>query len=89
MPVKRAMENLGTIANQTVQSGSMKARLPGINYVRVAVDMAGGVQTVAKQLGVTRTAVYRWIERETMAHVPAATVQKLSEISGIPLKKLI
>jgi hypothetical protein len=84
-----ATRQLETAPTRTLESGAMKARLPKINWVHVAVELAGGAQTVAKHVGVTRAAVYKWIDRTKMGHVDATTMQKLSELSGVPIDKLI
>ena len=72
-----------------LESGAMKTRLPEINWVHVAVEMAGGAPNVATQIGVKPAAVYKWIHHGKMGHVPAETVRKLSKMSGVAIEKLI
>jgi transposase-like protein len=59
-----------------------------INWVAVAVEMAGGVQAVARKLGVSRWTVYKWIDRSTMRRIAYETVIKLHQLSGVPVEKL-
>ena len=83
------MQNVEQTARAAVESQPMKTRLPEINWVHVAVDMAGGAVKVAKATGVKRQTVYQWIARGKMGHLEAALVKKLSELSGVPIEKLI
>ena len=59
-----------------------------INWVAVAVEMAGGVQTVARKIGVSRWTVYKWIECGSMRRIAYGTVVKLQELSGVPIDRL-
>ena len=59
-----------------------------INWVAVAVDMAGGVQTVARKIEVSRWTVYKWIDRGSMRRIAYETVMKLHQLSGVPIEKL-
>jgi transposase-like protein len=60
----------------------------GINWVAVAVEMAGGVQAVARKIGVSRWTVYKWIDRGSMKRIAYETVMKLQQLSGVPVEKL-
>ncbi len=66
----------------------MKATESNINWVAVAVEMAGGVQSVSKKIGVSRWTVYKWMERGSMRRIAYETVLKLHELSGVPVAKL-
>jgi transposase-like protein len=60
----------------------------GINWVAVAVEMAGGVQAVSRKMGVSRWTVYKWIDRGSMRRIAYETVVKLQELSGVQIEKL-
>jgi transposase-like protein len=59
-----------------------------INWVAVAAEMAGGVQSLAGRLGVSRWTIYKWIDRGTMRTISYETVMKLHQSSGVPVEKL-
>lgn len=59
-----------------------------INWVAVAVEMAGGVQAVARKIGVSRWTVYKWIDRGSMRRIAYETVVRLQGLSGVPIEKL-
>ena len=58
-----------------------------INWLRVAVNMIGSQAEVARKLGVTRAAVNLWLKPglNGMRDANYRVVERLSEISGIPL----
>ena len=66
----------------------MKRNETRINWVAVAVDMAGGVQAVARKIEVSRWTVYKWIDRGSMRRIAYETVMKLHRLSGVPIEKL-
>jgi transposase-like protein len=59
-----------------------------VNLVEAAVELAGGVTAVARQLGVSRQAVYDWIAAGHMMNARLRHVVGLSKLSGIPLEQL-
>jgi Putative antitoxin of bacterial toxin-antitoxin system, YdaS/YdaT len=59
-----------------------------VNLVEVAVELAGGVTTVARKLGVSRQAVYNWTVAGTMWDVSYRYVAGLSKLSGVPVEQL-
>jgi Putative antitoxin of bacterial toxin-antitoxin system, YdaS/YdaT len=59
-----------------------------VNLVEAAVELAGGVTTVARKLGVSRQAVYNWMVAGTMWDVTHRYVAGLSKLSGIPIEQL-
>jgi transposase-like protein len=59
-----------------------------INWVAVAAEMSGGVQALARKLGVSRWTIYKWIDRGTMRTIGYETVVKLHRLSGVPVEKL-
>jgi hypothetical protein len=59
-----------------------------INLVEAAVEVAGGVTAVARQLGVSRAAVYNWIAAGHMMDVTYRYVAGLCKLSGIPIEQL-
>jgi DNA invertase Pin-like site-specific DNA recombinase len=56
------------------------------NMVAAAVELAGGVNAVAKLCGVRRQSVYWWIKEWKIERLVDAL--KLSRASGIPIEKL-
>jgi transposase-like protein len=63
-------------------------RLRGVksNMVGAAVELAGGVTSVAKLCGVARQSVYTWIEEWRVERLIDAL--KLARASGIPIERL-
>ena len=59
-----------------------------VNLVEAAVELAGGVTTVARKLGVSRQAVYNWMAAGHMWDVTYRYVAELSKLSGIPIEQL-
>jgi transposase-like protein len=56
------------------------------NMVAAAVELAGGITAVANLCGVSRQAVYLWIQAWRVERLIDAL--KLSRASGIPIEKL-
>lgn len=56
------------------------------NMVAAAVELAGGITAVANLCGVSRQAVYLWIQEWRVERLIDAL--KLSRASGIPIEKL-
>ena len=56
--------------------------------VEAAVELAGGVSKVAKELQVSRQTVYNWIATANMKTVRHMHVAALSKLSGIPPEQL-
>ena len=67
---------------------TMTGRRREINLVEAAVEVAGGVTAVARQLGVTRQTVYNWIAAGHMLDVTYRYVAGLSKLSGISVEQL-
>ena len=59
-----------------------------MNMVEAAVELAGGVSKVAKELQVSRQTVYNWISTANMKTVRHKYVVALSKLSGIPAEQL-
>ena len=59
-----------------------------VNLVEAAVELAGGVTTVARKLGVSRQSVYNWMVAGHMWDVTYRYVAGLSNLSGIPVEQL-
>jgi Putative antitoxin of bacterial toxin-antitoxin system, YdaS/YdaT len=59
-----------------------------VNLVEAAVELAGGVTTVARKLGVSRQPVYNWMAAGHMWDVTYRYVAGLSRLSGIPVEQL-
>jgi len=59
-----------------------------VNLVEAAVQMAGGVTVVARQLGVSRQAIYDWIAAGHMMNAIHRHVAGLSKLSGVPIEQL-
>jgi hypothetical protein len=68
-----------------LSSTLVSKRALDINWVKVAVEMVGRVTEVAAKLGVTRTAVYKWIRKGTMRHAAYSHIKRLHEL---PVEKL-
>jgi len=66
----------------------MTGRRRGVNLVEAAVEVAGGVSAVARELGVSRQTVYNWIAAGHMLDVTYRYVAGLSKLSGIPVAQL-
>jgi transposase-like protein len=66
----------------------MRGRRREVNLVSAAVELAGGVSTVARKLGVTRQTVYNWIAAGHMLDVTHRYVAGLSRLSGVPVEQL-
>lgn len=59
-----------------------------VNPVLAAVNFVpGGATAISRSLGVSRAAVYRWIDMGRVAKVRSA--KALSELSGVPVDKLL
>jgi DNA-binding phage protein len=71
-----------------LSSITVKRNESDINWVAVAVEMAGGVQAVARKIGVSRWTVYKWIDRGSMRRIAYETVVRLQGLSGVPIEKL-
>ena len=56
------------------------------NMVATAVELAGGVTTVARLCGVARQSVYSWIQEWRVERLIDAL--KLARASGIPIERL-
>jgi len=54
--------------------------------VAAAVELAGGVTSVARLCGVARQSVYTWIEEWRVERLIDAL--KLARVSGIPIERL-
>ncbi len=59
-----------------------------VNLVEAAVELAGGVTVVSRQLGVSRQAVYDWIAAGHLMNARLRHVVGLSKLSGVPLERL-
>jgi len=59
-----------------------------VNFVEAAVDIVGGVSEVARKLGVSRQAVYKWIAAGHMMDSTHRYVAELSKLSKIPIEQL-
>jgi DNA-binding transcriptional regulator YdaS (Cro superfamily) len=59
-----------------------------VNLVEAAVEIAGGVTAVARQLGVSRQVVYDWIAAGHMMNATHRYVVGLSKLSGVPIEQL-
>jgi transposase-like protein len=57
--------------------------------VEAAVELAGGVTKVAKELGVSRQAVYNWIAVGNMTQARFKHTTALSKLSKVPIQRLI
>jgi DNA-binding transcriptional regulator YdaS (Cro superfamily) len=66
----------------------MRRQRQNVNLVAAAIKIAGGVSKVAKELGVSRPTVYKWIAAGTMSEAPHHCVMALSKLSGIPPEQL-
>jgi hypothetical protein len=66
----------------------MGRRRREVNLVDAAVELAGGVSTVSRKLGVTRQTVYNWMAAGHMLDVTFRYVAGLSKLSGVPLEQL-
>ncbi len=58
------------------------AKKPQPAVIAYAIEKAGGLSELARQLGVKRQAVFAW------KRIPAERARKVSEITGIPLADL-
>jgi DNA-binding phage protein len=67
----------------------MKGRRRAVNMVEAAVDLAGGVTVVAKELGVSRQAVYKWIAAGDMTKARFKHTAELSRLSKVPIQRLM
>ena len=67
----------------------MKKKLPPVNWVQAAIELAGGVAVVADAFGVSRQSVYDWINAGTMKHLAGERAAQLSKLSGLPIQKLL
>lgn len=56
------------------------------NFVRAAVEKAGGATYTSNQLNVSNGCVYKWIKAGRISKINQA--RKLSELSGISVEKL-
>ncbi len=56
--------------------------------VEAAVELAGGVTRVAKELGVSRQAVYKWIASGDMTKARFKHIAALSKLSKVPIERL-
>jgi transposase-like protein len=56
------------------------------NMVAAAVELAGGITAVANLCGVSRQAVYLWIQEWRVERLVDAL--RLSRASGVPIEKL-
>jgi DNA-binding transcriptional regulator YdaS (Cro superfamily) len=61
----------------------MTTTTTGISRV---IDMAGGTQALAEQLGVSHQAVYNWRQR---GHVPAARAIQLEKMYDVQREELV
>jgi hypothetical protein len=59
-----------------------------VNMVAAAVELAGGVAKVSREIRVSRQTVYNWIEAGTMATALYKHVVALSKLSGVPVDQL-
>jgi hypothetical protein len=59
-----------------------------LNTVEAAIELAGGISFVARELKVSRPTIYRWIARSSMREAPYYCVLELSQMSGIKMDKL-
>jgi transposase-like protein len=57
--------------------------------VEAAVELAGGVTRVAKELGVSRQAVYNWIAVGDMTKARFKHTAALSKLSKVPIQRLM
>lgn len=57
--------------------------------VEAAVDLAGGVTVVAKELGVSRQTVYNWIAAGDMTRARFKHTAGLSKLSKVPIQRLM
>jgi hypothetical protein len=67
---------------------TMGRRRREVNLVEAAVELAGGVSAVSRELGVTRQTVYNWMAAGHMLDVTFRYVAGLSKLSGVPLEQL-
>jgi hypothetical protein len=59
-----------------------------LNVVEAAIELAGGISVVARELNVSRPTIYRWIARGSMREAPYYCVLVLSKMTGIRADKL-
>jgi transposase-like protein len=57
--------------------------------VEAAVELAGGVARVARELGVSRQSVYNWIAAGDMTKARFKHTAALSKLSKVPIGRLI
>lgn len=67
----------------------MKRKLPPVNWVQAAVELAGGVAVVADAFGVSRQTIYDWINLGTMKDLRGERSKVLAQLSGLPIQKLL
>ncbi|WP_153145305.1 hypothetical protein [Dechloromonas sp. H13] len=56
------------------------------NYVKVAVDRAGGVTKASNVLGVANQTISTWIKKRRVSNIVYAS--KLAELSGLEIQQL-
>jgi hypothetical protein len=66
----------------------MKRGQKKTNVVGAAVELAGGVTEVSRQLAVSRQTVYNWIAAGDMTAARYRDVLALSRLSGVSVEKL-
>jgi hypothetical protein len=58
------------------------------NVVGAAVELAGGVSKVSRELDVSRQTIYNWIAAGDMMRARYCDVLALSRLSGVSVEKL-
>ena len=56
------------------------------NYVKIAVDRAGGVTKASNTLGVANQTISTWIKKRRISNIVYAS--KLAELSGLEIQQL-
>jgi DNA-binding transcriptional regulator YdaS (Cro superfamily) len=70
------------------RSGALKRGEVPINWVVVAVELSGGVQSVARKMGVSRWTVYKWMKHGTVRSIAYEKVVQLQQLSGVSAEHL-
>ena len=57
-----------------------------IDYIEVAIEIAGTASAVARDLGVSRQAIHRW---RRQGFVPAVRARQMETLYKVPFAKLL
>ena len=74
------MERFYLSGNRTYKGGKVSKLTKTQRAIKAAIERAGGPDTVAEEMDISKQAVYAWIRN---ARVPGNRITHLAELSGM------